>query len=50
MMINAFDAVILSEAKDLLFDKSTTQQILRRSPRRPPQNDIVREVFVHLLD
>jgi len=30
MVKNPCDAVILSEAKDLLFSKSTTEQILRR--------------------
>jgi hypothetical protein len=48
MMKKSCEAVILipqSREKDLLFDKSTTKQILRpanrNGGRRPPQNDIV---------
>jgi len=43
---NSCRVVILSEAKDLLFDKSTTKQILRRSLRRPSQNDVVEKFFM----
>jgi hypothetical protein len=49
MIENACDAVILSEAKDLLFVKSTTEQILRRSPQRPPQNDNDEGCLINLL-
>src|SRR6266568_8432912 len=49
MMKNSCRVVILSEAWDLLCDELTTNQILRRSPRRPPQNDIAEGIFINVV-